>query len=54
MRKAIASPRVMRSPTVEYRINIIMTQSTASNLLLQVGNCQQKTLLPATDANAEV
>ncbi|MHC5825443.1 MAG: hypothetical protein ACYT04_58740 [Nostoc sp.] len=54
MRKAIASPREMRSPTVEYRINIIMTQSTASNLLLQVGDCQRKTLLPAIDANADV
>ncbi|MBD2512021.1 hypothetical protein H6G91_33145 [Nostoc muscorum FACHB-395] len=31
-----------------------MTQSLASNFLLQVGNCQEKILLPATDANAGV
>jgi hypothetical protein len=34
----------------------IMTQSksTASNISLQVGECQENILLPATDANAEV
>jgi hypothetical protein len=31
-----------------------MTQSTASNLLLQGGDCHERILLPATDANAEV
>ena len=31
-----------------------MTQSAASNLLLQVGDCHERILLPATDANAEV
>ncbi|MEJ6486863.1 hypothetical protein N0Y54_37355 [Nostoc punctiforme UO1] len=31
-----------------------MTQSTASNLLLQEDDCQERILLPATDANAEV
>lgn len=31
-----------------------MTQSAASNLLLQVGDYQEKILLPPTDANAEV
>jgi hypothetical protein len=31
-----------------------MTQSTASNLLLQIGDCQERVLLPPTDANAEV
>ncbi|MHC5746717.1 MAG: hypothetical protein ACYTXT_33465 [Nostoc sp.] len=31
-----------------------MTQSAASNILLQVGECQENILLPATDANAEV
>ncbi|WP_167315720.1 hypothetical protein [Nostoc punctiforme] len=32
----------------------IITQSTASNLSLEVGNSQERILLPATDANAEV
>lgn len=31
-----------------------MTQSAASNFLLQVGDCHERILLPATDANAEV
>ncbi|MBC1221637.1 hypothetical protein [Nostoc sp. UCD121] len=31
-----------------------MTQSAASNFLLQVGNYQERILLPVTDANAEV
>ena len=31
-----------------------MTQSAASNLLLQVGDYQERILLPPTDANAEV
>ncbi|MEJ6486029.1 hypothetical protein N0Y54_33010 [Nostoc punctiforme UO1] len=31
-----------------------MTQSTASNLLLRVGDCHERILLPPTDANAEV
>ncbi|WP_265276651.1 hypothetical protein [Nostoc sp. KVJ3] len=31
-----------------------MTQSRASNLLLEVDECQENILLPATDANAEV
>ncbi|MBW4457103.1 MAG: hypothetical protein KME55_33050 [Nostoc indistinguendum CM1-VF10] len=31
-----------------------MTQSAASNLLLQVGDCHERILLPPTDANAEV
>jgi hypothetical protein len=31
-----------------------MTQGTASNLLLEAGDYQEKILLPATDANAEV
>lgn len=31
-----------------------MTQSAASNLLLQIGDCHKRILLPATDANAEV
>ncbi|AUB44358.1 hypothetical protein COO91_10581 (plasmid) [Nostoc flagelliforme CCNUN1] len=31
-----------------------MTQGIASNLSLQVGDYQDKILLPATDANAEV
>ncbi len=29
-----------------------MTQSAASNISLQVGECQENILLPATDANA--
>ncbi|MBN3877036.1 hypothetical protein [Nostoc sp. JL23] len=32
----------------------IITQSAASNISLQVGECQENILLPATDANAEV
>ncbi len=31
-----------------------MTQNTASNLSLQVDDCHENILLPATDANAEV
>ncbi|AUB44715.1 hypothetical protein COO91_10955 (plasmid) [Nostoc flagelliforme CCNUN1] len=39
---------------MQLQISVIMTQSTASNLSLEVGNCQEKILLPATDANADV
>jgi hypothetical protein len=56
VRKAIASQdksNRLQSSIAALEI-IIMTQSAASNFLLQVGNCQKRILLPATDANAEV
>jgi hypothetical protein len=56
VRKAIAHQKNCNRQEVQSRINTIMTQSTASKLLLGVGDCdyQEKILLPATDANAEV
>jgi hypothetical protein len=54
VKKAIAHQKNCNRQEVQSRINIIMTQSTASNTALQVGDYQQKILLPATNTNAEV
>jgi hypothetical protein len=54
VRKAIAHQKNCNRREVQSRINIIMTQSAASNTALQVGDYQQKILLPATNTNAEV
>jgi hypothetical protein len=54
-RKAIAPLREIQSLLNSIaQQTLIITQSTRSNLSLQVGDCQKKILLPATDANAEV